>query len=310
MIRRDCLTTVRPDTLSDNSQTTVTFWSKTMAIVKMRDLLRSPNEVFDVLENDGEPVLITRNGDQVAMLTKVEPSRAVSAVMSALPEFADRRKRAELARSEGRTVSSKEILARLASEPTAAEDQGSGHEEGQGTGPGEVGAQAQETALEAILGEVTVLFGADAAREMADTVSERVITASEPVVQVVAAPGPGSADAQNREVEERVYELSGELFGRLLPGVYCSQLVGLTSELLPELQSGPSTPEQIHQSLRQHVLDDVTLRVRQFNEYAAQRTLAGAGLSLPLYEYLVHTFEQFQRARKLDPNVDVEGATS
>ncbi len=275
-----------------------------MAIVKMRDLLRSPNTVFDALEEDGEPVLITRNGDPVAMLTRVESSRAVSAVMSALPEFVNRRKRAELAWSEGRTISSDEVLARLASEPTAPEDQGSGREEDQGTGPGEVEAQTQETVLEAILGEVTVLFGADAAREMADTVSERVILASEPVVQVVAAADPGSADAEDQGVEERVYELSGELFGRLLPGVYCSQLAGLTSELLPELQSGPATPEQIHQSLRQHVLDDVTLRVRQFNEYAAHHTLAGAELSLPLYEYLVRTFEQFQRAGKLDPTAE------
>ncbi len=270
-----------------------------MAIVKMRDLLRSPNTVFDALAEDGEPVLITRNGDPVAMLTKVEPSRAVSAVMSVLPEFVDRRKRAELARSEGHTISSEEILARLASEPTAAEDQGSGLEEGQGTGPGEVEATTQETTLEALLGEVTVLFGGDAAREMADTVSERIIRASEPVVQVVAAADPESASAEDRGV-----------FGRLLPGVYASQLASLTSELLPELRRGPTTPEQIHQSLRQRVLDDVTLRVRQFNESAAHRTLSGAGLSLPLYEYLVGTFEQFQRARKLDPTADIEGVTS
>jgi antitoxin (DNA-binding transcriptional repressor) of toxin-antitoxin stability system len=281
-----------------------------MAIVKMRELLRTPNPVFDALVEDGEPVLITRNGDPVAMLTRVEPSSAVSAVMSALPEFADRRKRAELARSEGRTVSSKEILARLASEPTAAEDQGPGHEEGQETGPGEVETGAQEAALEAILGEVTVLFGADAAQEMADTVSEQVVRASEPVVQVVAAAGPESADAEDRGVEERVYALTGELFRRLLPSVYGSLLVGRTSKLLPEPQSGPTTPEQLHQSLCQHVLDDVTLRVRQFNEDAARRTLAGAGLSLPLYEYSVHTFEQFQRARKPDLVVDVEAVIS
>jgi len=281
-----------------------------MPIVKMRDLLRNPNTtVFDVLEEDGEPVLITRNGSPVAMITRVEPSRAVSAVMSALPEFVDRRKRAELARSEGRTMSSKEILARLASEPTAAEDQEQSREEAQGTGPGEAEAQSHETALEAILGEVTVLFGADAAREMADTVSERVIRASEPVVQVVAAADPESTDAEDREMEERVYALSGELFGRLLPRVYCWQVADLTSELLPELQSGPTTPEQIHQSLRKHVLDDVTLRVRQFNEYAAHRTVAGTELSLPLYEYLVRTFEHFQEAGKLDPTVDVKGFT-
>jgi antitoxin (DNA-binding transcriptional repressor) of toxin-antitoxin stability system len=264
-----------------------------MAIAKMRDLLRNPKPVFDGLESDGEPVLITRNGSPVAMLTKVEPSKAVSAVMSALPEFVDRRKRAELSRSEGRTVSSQEILARLASEPATAEDQGSGHEEGRETGSGAVEAQGQEAALEAILEEVTVFFGADAAREMADTVSEQVIRASEPVVQVVAATGPGSADVEDGEVEERVYELSGELFRRFLPGVYCSQLVGLIPELLPELHSGPTTPEQMHRSLCQHVLDDVTMRVQEFNELAAQRTPAGAGLSLPLYEYLVLTFGQF-----------------
>ena len=281
-----------------------------MAIVKMRDLLRNPSAVFDGLENDGEPVLITRNGAPVAMLSRVEPSRAVSAVMSALPEFVDRRKSAELARSEGRTVSSEEILARLASEPAIAEDQGSGHEEGQETGLREVEAQGQETALEAILGEVTVFFGADAAQEMADTVSERVIRASEPVVQVVAATDPGSTDAEDGEVEERVHELSGELFRRLLPSVYCSQLVSLTSKLLPELESGPATPDQLHRSLRQHVLDDVTLRVREFNEVAAQRTPVGSRLSLPLYEYLVRTFEQFQQARTLDPTANVEEVTS
>ena len=87
-----------------------------MAIVKMRDLLRSPGAVFEDLEKGGEPVLITRNGDPLAMLTRVEPADAMSAVMSALPEVIDRRRNAEFARDEGRVASGDEVIARLTPE--------------------------------------------------------------------------------------------------------------------------------------------------------------------------------------------------
>lgn len=94
-----------------------------MPIVKMRELLRSPNAVFDDLEKDGEPILITRNGDPLAMLTRIEPAEAMSAVMSALPEFIDRRRQAEFARSEGRVAPADAVLARLSSDAMATEDQ-------------------------------------------------------------------------------------------------------------------------------------------------------------------------------------------
>lgn len=88
-----------------------------MAIVKMRDLLRSPATVFASLEEDGEPILITRHGEPVAMLISVSQTDAISAIMATLPEFVERRASADRAIAEGRTISSEDLLARLAKEP-------------------------------------------------------------------------------------------------------------------------------------------------------------------------------------------------
>jgi antitoxin (DNA-binding transcriptional repressor) of toxin-antitoxin stability system len=98
--------------------------------VKLHDLLRNPVAVFAELETDGEPILITRDGTPIGLLTPVGYADALGAAMAALPEFIERRKRADLALSEGRIVPSADVLARLQESPTAGKGSGvSGVEE-------------------------------------------------------------------------------------------------------------------------------------------------------------------------------------
>ncbi len=82
-----------------------------MAIVKMRDLLRTPRPVFEELERTGEPILLTRDGQPVAALYPVDPEQSEQAALAALPEFVESRARASAARREGLTASAAELLA-------------------------------------------------------------------------------------------------------------------------------------------------------------------------------------------------------
>jgi prevent-host-death family protein len=81
--------------------------------VSVRTLLRDASTVFENMERDGEPVLITRRGRPVAALVPVDPEQADALILSAAPEMIESRRQAENARAEGRSTPLAEARRRL-----------------------------------------------------------------------------------------------------------------------------------------------------------------------------------------------------
>jgi prevent-host-death family protein len=81
-----------------------------MASISVRDLLRKAKPVFDQIERDQAPVLITRKGRPFAALVPVDPEAAEAMTLSAAPELIENRNRAKNARAEGRTEPVEEPL--------------------------------------------------------------------------------------------------------------------------------------------------------------------------------------------------------
>jgi prevent-host-death family protein len=81
-----------------------------MAVVSIRTLLRNAAAIFEGIDRDQEPVLITRHGRPFAALVPVDPDDAETMILSSVPEFVESRRRAENARAEGRTTSLEDAL--------------------------------------------------------------------------------------------------------------------------------------------------------------------------------------------------------
>ncbi len=58
-----------------------------MASVSIRDLSRNPGKVVDELQRTGKPALVTRRGEPVALLVRVEPGALEDFVLANAPEF-------------------------------------------------------------------------------------------------------------------------------------------------------------------------------------------------------------------------------
>ena len=191
-----------------------------MAIVKIRDLVRQPKRVFAELEATGEPVLVTRNGEAIAALFPVDPQEAAQLAMAALPEFVESRRRAEHARSEGRTRSR-----RCRQNLAARQEQAQAH---RATEPA---SEAEQVVMESpsepsgfVIEALREVFGSYLGRELAPQVDVLIADASEPVVLAAAAAALPTSDNEdleeaNREVELRIHQLTGQLFRRLFPVV-------------------------------------------------------------------------------------------
>lgn len=81
-----------------------------MATITMRELLRDAKTVFDQMEADNAPVLITRNGLPVAALVPVDPDHAEAITLAASAELIEDRNRALNAHAEGRTKPLEDLL--------------------------------------------------------------------------------------------------------------------------------------------------------------------------------------------------------
>lgn len=81
-----------------------------MAMITTRKLSRNTASVIDELAESGEPVLIVRNGQPVAVLSAVDPQRAEQAVVASAPEVTAALERADRAAESGETKSFEQIF--------------------------------------------------------------------------------------------------------------------------------------------------------------------------------------------------------
>jgi hypothetical protein len=249
-----------------------------MDLVKMRDLLRDPNKVFDELEQSGTPKLLTRNGTPIAMLTRVEPANAAQAAMAVIPEFASSRSLAEMARREKRTISSEELLKDLENDSVGIEVRRM-----------EDNSLPEDEINYGVLEEMTFFFGTESADEIAEDVALRVAAASVPVLEAVAGHETkvGVISETQSEVVRRVHELNGQLFIQCLGPVYRAKLHPTFLEWKNRKLHSPDQAARARKRLIGDVLNEVESCVIKINRTAVASEFGGSSLDLPKYSALV-----------------------
>ncbi len=240
-----------------------------MAIIGMRELLRDPTRVFDAIEKQREPVLVTNRGRPVAALYPVDANRAEELMLATAPEYVESRRRAERARAEGRTRSLEEAIDEynLRVEPDERIEPAEVEPEG-----GVAGA-----ALPVPIAELRAMFGAAVAHEVASEADRRISEISDSLVDSAEATGrlrseqgeavAGSED--RKELAARIGELSAQLFGDVMREILlrtaAERVVALeTSPADPLLSSDPSGMFGKH--LAEETLEAAATLVEQFNE--------------------------------------------
>lgn len=136
-----------------------------MPAIGIRDLLRDAKTVFERIEKDQEPVLITRRGRPFAALVPVDPENAEALILSSAPELVESRRRAENARAEGRTTSLEDALNALDDDDPAAEED---------DGIVSARSMAHVDAIHEPLPALAHVFGVERAEEVAKTATQRV----------------------------------------------------------------------------------------------------------------------------------------
>jgi len=153
-----------------------------MATITARKLSRDTASVIDELATSGEPVLIVRKGQPVAVLSAVDPARVEDVVLASAPEFTRALARADDAAAAGETETFEEIFAE---------------------GHGDVGEQGEDETPAA--DEYEPKFDPVVLDALAGTVVRRV--------SYEAAETPGEIPAERLE---RIHELSRSLARRML----------------------------------------------------------------------------------------------
>jgi len=270
-----------------------------VTIVKMRDLLRNPTEVFDTLESGGDPVLITRNGEPVALLSPVAPEDAASTALAALPEFAERRRQADQAMGEGRVVRSAEVLGRLRAQPGA--ETLAPEEEAVRTLHGAFESLA-EGDRDPVTESITLLFGSDTARKRAEQVRLLVAEGAAPVLDAVVEAETARGKSPAEEVAERVSGLSAWLFGNLLQRTWRQAF----DQMDPALTlTGQVPAAEAHEALAEKILERANAATAALNLEAAGRLFEGMPLDLPRYYAFVAGVCAFDVATELHGTLDM-----
>lgn len=81
-----------------------------MATITVRDLVRESKRVFDALEADGRPILVTRNGQPFAALMPVDQEQAEALLLASTPEISDMKSRLDKVIAAGGGTSLSEFL--------------------------------------------------------------------------------------------------------------------------------------------------------------------------------------------------------
>jgi prevent-host-death family protein len=210
-----------------------------MPAVSVRTLLRDASAVFESLEQDGEPILITRRGRPVAALVPVDPEQADAIILSAAPAMIESRRQAENARAEGRTTPLAEAMKRL----DAIDAEQVAQTGDVATIDGEhraVGAQAMGSPPND-LAELTYLLGAHHAAEVSEIAIQRADQITHKVLAQAAQAGLIERDEEREQLTERITRLNVRLFGLRLRHELFRDLL----ERIAAVNAGTTSLEQI-----------------------------------------------------------------
>jgi prevent-host-death family protein len=87
-----------------------------MAVIGIRELARETRKVLDRLKEDGEPVIVARHGEPVAVLSVPTRAQLVDADLAATPEFRESLDQADQELVEGKTKPFDQVLADIEAE--------------------------------------------------------------------------------------------------------------------------------------------------------------------------------------------------
>lgn len=87
-----------------------------MSAIGVRDLGRNPSKVLDELAEGRRPILVTRRGRPVAILTPLDPDEVEDQILAHAPEFVAGRAEADANPRAGRTVPLSDLAAEFGEE--------------------------------------------------------------------------------------------------------------------------------------------------------------------------------------------------
>lgn len=87
-----------------------------MTSIGVRDLGRNPSKILDDLAEGRRPILVTRRGRPVAVLTPIDPGEVEDFILANAPEYVAGRAEADADLREGRTVPLSKLLSEFREE--------------------------------------------------------------------------------------------------------------------------------------------------------------------------------------------------
>ena len=253
-----------------------------MAVISVRELLRDATTVFEGMERDREPVLITRRGRPVAALVPVNPEQAEAMILSSAPALIESRRRAEQAIAEGRTTPLEDALRELDAEESAT------------TGIDVTGEPAAEQdyvvhfAGHGNLPELLpYLLGVDRAEEV-NRVANRYVHQITYRVVINACQAGLIRKEEQQELANRIVALNARLFILRLRGQLVRDLLGklaaLTDGTTPLDRIANPTEGLVGKALTDAALDEASTFVHKVNTDIVMQSKRGARLSHEIFE--------------------------
>ena len=251
-----------------------------VAVISVRALVRDAAAVFEGMEREREPVLITRRGRPVAALVPVDPEQAEAMILSSAPELIESGRKAENARAEGRTTPLEVALRDLDAEEATRTDAGVAAE----TAP-DYGYLAGAAGHR--LPELTYLLGVDRAREVSQIADQRVHQITFQVLDSAAEAGLIERDEQ-QELVDRIVGLNARLFilrlRRELVRDLLERLAAITAGTTPLNRIANPTEGLMGKALTDAALGEATTFVDAVNTDIIARSKRGLKLSPEIFE--------------------------
>lgn len=226
-----------------------------MAIIGVRDLVRTSRAILDRVVDYKEPFLITKHGQPIAALVPIDPAEAESYVLASAPEFVETRRVAERAGSARETQSLEAIAEELGIEDDDA--------------PWQRTAASGDDVLfvdPALARQVEYIFGHSATESVLEQASERVASIFKRIAEK-----SDLIDATVRDSEDALVRI-GALNQELFRSAFHEALADNVAESIGALAIG-GAPEPVGQSeahaeptLLGEALDEATAYVSWINE--------------------------------------------
>lgn len=262
-----------------------------MAVLSVRALLRDAAAVFDSIERDQEPQVITRRGRPIAALVPINERQAEAMILSSAPTLIESRRRATNARAEGRTTSLSDALASLDADKASqrSEQVSSSDSSGEEYLPESSIDEHLTDTLADSLTELEYLVGASLATEVNKSAARRVSDITSQALDHAVAAGLFEEGRPKEQQFAKILVLNALLLALSLRREFLRDAV----ERIRAASTGAVALDQLSnpaggllgKSLADDALDAASAYVDSINGDLISRTLEeGSKLSPEIYE--------------------------